>query len=416
MATPTPRRYRSVTTSSIPPSVANDVLASLLDSLRTASEPLPPVPSAPTLKSSPASALSSSSSPAPPTYPSLPTLSAVLQKISVFLTSRPAPNPFQDDFRHQDGFGLLLTALHRFSGFYNPCTRTNEETSLLFEFLRAWLDVLGAVLAQHSGNRRFFKRKVGGGGASGAVGGWETLEATLANIGLGGSLLTLAESSESASWAVYSLFGKLLSFALGDKAFDTLFDSVVATETSDARAQALAQAQADEISSTNEGDYDSNTQSTKIEVSEDSILIQVSAENDSSARLASLTAQVRQITTPTTHFHNPDILRATVNLWLAMARSKLVSSEIRESVSLCSWLVLRVLASVVSISMFNLSALHGSGALSDFLRVCFSTDPSLVLASAERSMLMNLCKMLMYLGIPTPADTQFLLTSKSPMH
>ncbi|PHH54099.1 Beige -like protein 1 [Ceratocystis fimbriata CBS 114723] len=415
MATPTPRRYRSVTTSSIPPSVANDVLASLLDSLRTASEPLPPVPSAPTLKSSPASALSSSSSPAPPTYPSLPTLSAALQKISVFLTSRPAPNPFQDDFRHQDGFGLLLTALHRFSGFYNPCTRTKEETSLLFEFLRAWLDVLGAVLAQHSGNRRFFKRKVGGGGASGAVGGWETLEATLANIGLGGSLLTLAESSESASWAVYSLFGKLLSFALGDKAFDTLFDSVVATETSDARAQALAQAQADEISSTNEGDYDSNTQSTKIEVSEDSsILIQVSAENDSSARLASLTAQVRQITTPTTHFHNPDILRATVNLWLAMARSKLVSSEIRESVSLCSWLVLRVLASAVSISMFNLSALHGSGALSDFLRVCFSTDPSLVLASAERSMLMNLCKMLMYLGIPTPADTQFLLTSKSP--
>ncbi|KAL5631093.1 hypothetical protein BROUX41_000965 [Berkeleyomyces rouxiae] len=408
MPASTPRRYRSVTTSSPPPSVSNDVLAALLDSLKTASEPPPPLSSTTPSSTSASASISNlavicappASSPSPINYPSLPTLSAVLQKLSTFVTSRPTPNPFQDDFRHQDGFSLLLAVLKRFSGFYDPPTRSTQETSALFDFLGAWLDVLDAVLAQHSGNRRFFKRKVGRAGD-----GWVTLEAALASIGLSGSLFAAIDKGEVVLQAIHNLFGTLLGFALADKAVPQVFDNMGSTESPD----------------TSEGgipgrgtDNDNNDTSEIDPETSDGVIIQVTSPGDSGVRLASLTAQVRRLITPTTHFHNPEILRTIINLWLSIPRSKSTNPRPQEFLSLCSWLVLRFLTSAVSVSMFNLSTIHSSGALSDFLHVCFSANLEPWLAQPERSTLMNLCRMLMYLGIPTPADTQFLLTSKSP--
>uniref|UniRef100_A0A8H7NJE3 Alfy-like armadillo-like repeat domain-containing protein n=1 Tax=Bionectria ochroleuca TaxID=29856 RepID=A0A8H7NJE3_BIOOC len=120
----------------------------------------------------------------------------------------------QDDFRHARGFERILDVLRAFSGFYDPKKRSDVDMLLLFTLLGECLTVLSAALRDHAGNRRFFRFKVEGGG-------WESLEQTIASIGLGGA--------EPDPWISCHVFGKLLAFALDDEGPDLLCTSIAKT-------------------------------------------------------------------------------------------------------------------------------------------------------------------------------------------
>ncbi|KXH48996.1 beige/BEACH domain-containing protein [Colletotrichum salicis] len=105
-------------------------------------------------------------------------------------------------------------------------------------------------------------------------------------------------------------------------------------------------------------------------------------------------------------FRNPEILRAVVGFWESIPRAQDMPANS------CSMAVLEIMSSAVSVSMFNLAALHATGVLSRFLRVLFS--PVAKLDQAEKDKLLIMCKKLMYLGFNQPADTQFLLSSTLP--
>ncbi|KAF6829390.1 beige beach domain-containing protein [Colletotrichum musicola] len=296
-------------------------------------------------------------------YPEFPVLLKSLRQIRQHIAATEPPSPPQDDFRHLRGFTHLLDVLRSFSGFYNPQLRTKEEKEGLFGLLEAVLDVFAAAFLDHPGNKRYFRHRVEGGG-------WEALEQTIASVGLGGSDADL--------WTNCQVFGKLLAFSLGDKKVDVLCQSIASTKDEDAKPEA------------ENGPED------------DGVLV----ESPTKPNTRDITQEVRDIVQKKAVFRNPQILRAVVGFWESIPRAEDMPANP------CSMIVLEIMSSVVSISLFNLSALHATGVLSRFLRVAF--DPVPRLDKSEKDKLLILCKKLMYLGVNQPADTQFLLANASP--
>src|SRR4051794_10429348 len=140
-------------------------------------------------------------------YPDIPALIDQTQSLRQYLIASAAGSTTNDDFRHLSGFQTLLDTLRAFSGFYHPTKRDLKVKGQLFQLLGAILGVLAQTFRDHYGNRRYFQRRVEGGG-------WPALEQAIASIGIGGS--------ESDIWGEGQLFGRLLSFALDDKRFELL--------------------------------------------------------------------------------------------------------------------------------------------------------------------------------------------------
>ncbi|KAJ3939453.1 beige protein-like 1 [Colletotrichum fioriniae] len=301
-------------------------------------------------------------------YPEFPVLIKSLRQIRQHIAATEPPSPPQDDFRHLHGFNRLLDVLRSYSGFYNPQCRTKEEKEGLFGLLEAVLDVFAAAFLDHPGNKRYFRHRVEGGG-------WEALEQTIASVGLGGS--------DSDLWTNCQMFGKLLAFSLGDKTMDAICQSVATSaEPKDEDAK--------KTTNPEEPPEDDTQQQEAQPVSEQKDIIQ----------------EVRDAMQKRAVFKNPEILRAVVGFWESIPRAQDMPANS------CSMVVLEIMSSAVSVSMFNLAALHATGVLSRFLRVLFS--PVAKLDQAEKDKLLIMCKKLMYLGFNQPADTQFLLTSTLP--
>ncbi|KAH7316828.1 hypothetical protein B0I35DRAFT_479634 [Stachybotrys elegans] len=335
-----PRRYRSSTSASGPRPAASksfEILRSLLESLK---------PGASTTQQD--------------GYPDIPPLLKTARQIAQHVAATSSP-VHQDDFRHAFGFEILLDMLRTFSGYYNPEKRSETDMLSLFKLLGACLSVLSAALRGHSGNRRFFRFKVAGGG-------WEALEQVIASIGLGGS--------ESDPWASCHVFGKLLSFALDDDALDLLCQSIAKTLRPDA-----------EDSGNNEDDEGAEEQWD--------LVLARSTEN--------IGPSVREVINAKTVVRYPEILRVVVSFWSAIPRSKTTPS------SPSSLLVLETVFCAAASSIYNRSAIHSTGILSQFLRSAFAPDSSL--SSSEHERVLAICRLLMFLGVNEPADTQFLLTT-----
>ncbi|CAM1506109.1 Fc.00g057500.m01.CDS01 [Cosmosporella sp. VM-42] len=293
-------------------------------------------------------------------YPEIPRLYKNLRQISQHIA---AGSPVhQDDFRHANGFERLLNLLRAFSGYYNPEKRSDSDMMSLFKLLGASLNVLSAALRGHPGNRRFFRYKVEGGG-------WEALEQIIASIGLGGA--------EPDAWISCHVFGKLLAFCLDDEALDLLCQSIAKTLRPD-----------DENPTQNEDDDDDAAEQWDLVLSR-------STEN--------IGPSVREVVNGKTIIRHPEILRAVVGFWTAIPRTKLGPA------SPGSLLVLETISCVISVSIYNRAAVHSTGVLSQFLRVSFGADS--LLSTAEHEKVLAICKMLMFLGVNQPADTQFLLSS-----
>jgi hypothetical protein len=337
-----PRRYRSSTSTSNPTtSKSTEILRGLLDSLADANAPR-----------------------GQDGYLEIAPLLKGLRHIAQHVAAPPSTRVNQDDFRHADGFEHLLNVLRGFSGYYDPEKRSDTEMLLLFKLLGACLNVLAVTLRSHSGNKRFFRYKVDGGG-------WEALEQAIASIGLGGA--------EPDSWVSCHVFGKLLAFALDDEALDLLCQATAKTLRPDT-----------ENAPPNDDDEVSDEQWD--------LVLARSIEN--------IGPSVREVVNNKSVIRHPEILRAVVSFWTAIPRKP---DAIPSPASL---IVLETILAAASSSILNRAAIHSTAVLSQFLRVAFGTDS--VLAESEREAVLAICKLLMFLGFNEPADTQFLLTSPKP--
>ncbi len=295
-------------------------------------------------------------------YPDIQPLLKYSRQIHQHVAAAAPPCPAQDDFRHLHGYQLLLNVLRSFSGFYNPQVRSETQRKALFELLHIILAVFSATFREHYGNRRYFRHRA-------EDGGWEALEQIIASVGLGGS--------DSDLWTKCQLFGKLLSFALDDQRLDEL-------------CQSIASARAAETDVEEDAEPDKPTGNERRAPA-----VVVNTEF--------IEKKLSSIVGATTVLQNAEIMRAVVGFWESIPRS------VEEETDPTSVLVLATLTSVTSASFFNLSALHGTGVLSRFLRLCFSPDSKL--SAEERRRVLSLCRAMMRLGINKLSDAQFLLSS-----
>ncbi|EGU88962.1 hypothetical protein FOXB_00474 [Fusarium oxysporum f. sp. conglutinans Fo5176] len=171
------------------------------------------------------------------------------------------------------------------------------------------------------------------------------------------------------------VFGKLLAFSLDDEALDLLCQSI---------AKSL---RPDDENSPKEDEDDSAEEQWDL-------VLAKSAEN--------ITPGVKEVVNAKTIIRHPEILRAVVSFWMAIPRMK---DGLANPASL---LVLETINNIIAVSIYNRAAVHSTGALSQFLRVAFNADSAL--SPPEREKVLGICKMLMFLGVNEPADTQFLLS------
>ncbi|EFY94276.2 beige/BEACH domain protein [Metarhizium robertsii ARSEF 23] len=346
-----PRRCRSSTSASVPvTSKSFDILRNLLDGFATAAS------------------LTGDNG-----YPDIDKLVKPLRDIHQHVSASGSP-ALQDDFRHARGFDILLDVLRAFSGFYDPQKRSEADMMSLFKLLGASLNVLSSVLRNHSGNKRFFRYRVAGGG-------WEALEQVIASIGLGGA--------EPDPWVSCHVFGKLLAFALDDEALDLLCQSI---------AKLLRPEVETAPPPTSNGDDDKEMPPSDDGDDQWDLVLARSAEN--------IGPNVRDIVKSTSVIQFPEILRPVVSFWMAMPR------EANSPATPSSIFVLETILCAISDSIFNRAAVHSTGVLSQFLHAAFGQEVSLAISERER--LLAICKLLMFLGVNEPADTQFLLAASRP--
>lgn len=344
------RRTRSSTTASSPPENAQATaeLQLLLDNLReTLQEP-------------------TSNS-----YPDLGTVTAQCQSIRQYLIAAPGASKISDSFRHLHSFELLLDTLRTFSGFYHPTKRSQSDKLQIFGLVEAILGILAQTCREHYGNRRYFKRRVEGGG-------WAALEQTIASIGIGGS--------ESDAWSEAQLFGRLLSFALDDKRLQDLCLKVV-EETPPFST--------------------SSPSNTSKQIPSSSVGI---ASKDIDARdkdiLAFVETRLQEILQESALIHNADIIPTIIDFWRTMPRKKDTSTNPAALV------VILTLMRISSISIHNLMALHATGILSTLLSLTFDSESPL--GPSEKASIEVLCGSLISVGVNTLNDAQSLLCNKSP--
>ncbi|KAH8886705.1 beach-domain-containing protein [Thozetella sp. PMI_491] len=384
-----PRRYRSSTSASnLQTSKAAEVLQSLFDRFTATSQ-----------------AASKSG------YPDIGKLVEEAKLIHQHVAVAQTPSPQQDDFRHLRGFQVLLDVLRSFSGFYNPQKRNQAERRDFFDLLHIVLAVISATFRGHPGNRRYFQHRAEGGG-------WEALEQIIASIGLGGS--------DSDLWTNCQLFGKLLSFSLDDQRFDELCRSVADAalaheeelKAQKQRKQTREKQEQDkkkaeqaprspnsgpaEEKPKEDGDEDTSEESGEDEEDQD----QDNNKVPELLRLTTIEAKLREIVGPKTVIQNPEIMRTVVGFWESIPRAQ------GEAPNPASMIVLTTLSLVSAVSFFNLTALHGAGVLSRFLRFAFPAKP--VLTDAEKAKILPLCESLMYLGSTQLVDIQYLLSRQDP--
>lgn len=302
----------------------------------------------------------------PAEYPNIEALLEHARQIHQHVAAAQPPSPPQDDFRRLNGFQALLDVLKAFSGFYNPQKRTVAERKSLFDLIHMVLAVISTNFRGHPGNRRYFQDRAEGGG-------WEALEQIIASIGVG--------DSDADLWTNSQLFGKLLSFALDDQRLNQLCGQLIPAPNDDTPREEPS-----------DGDEDVPAVTKK--------------EDPRAVDLGAMDQKIKDIIRPTTVIQNPEIFRTIVGFWESIPRRR------GAPVNPVSMIVLNTLLAVASASSFNLSAIHGTGALSRFLRLLFAQD--CVLADEEREKVLPLCKSLMSLGIDQLADAQFLLKSDDP--
>ncbi|KAF4626831.1 hypothetical protein G7Y89_g11325 [Cudoniella acicularis] len=308
-------------------------------------------------------------------YPDLATLIDQTQSICQYLIASNPSSQANDDFRHLHGFQILFDTLRAFSGFYHPTKRDLKDKTCLFELLGIILGILAQTFREHYGNRKYFQRRVEGGG-------WAALEQTIASIGIGGS--------ESDIWGEGQLFGRLLSFALDDKRFEALCQKAAKLHPSMEQQDASGKVKDDEYFS---GSELALKEPLDIVARDERILKLVENKLQAIVRDSAL-------------LYNADIVPTIIDFWKTIPRAS------DKSVNPAALAVILTLSKIASVSNHNLLAVHATGILSTLLPMAF--DDESPLAAPERHSVKLLCGSLISLGVSTLSDAQYLISSKSP--
>jgi hypothetical protein len=304
-------------------------------------------------------------------YPDLPKLITEVQAVQQHLISTPETIRAKDDFRHMQGFQVVIETLRAFSGFYHPTKRAQEDKGRLFELLEIILGVLSEAFREHYGNQRYFKRRAEGGG-------WSALEQTVASIGVGGS--------ESDVWGEAQFFGRLLTFALDDKRLQLLCQNLAELHPSIAVERRDAGSKSSKIADSAIATGTPNLQSDK------DVLDLVKA------KLEDMLGESALLSTP-------DAVPVIIDFWKTIPRT--ASTPVNPA----ALVVILTLSKIASISKHNLLALHSTGILSTLLPLAF--DPDTPLNTTERSCVESLCRSLISLGVSALDDAKYLVSSSS---
>ncbi|OBT91582.1 hypothetical protein VE01_10403 [Pseudogymnoascus verrucosus] len=305
-------------------------------------------------------------------------VSTTVQSIRQCLDKSPKSDRPRDAFRHLDGFQTILDTIRSVSGYYHPTARTQEEKEKLFHLLATTLALLSDAFRGHHGNRRYFKKRVEGGG-------WAALEQAIASIGFGGS--------DFDTWSENKLFGILLAFAVDNEKLYSLCQDIQGSSfekdsspskkkpeepmKESSEAQELASRPA--ASGSDDGAYE----------------IARMIEKDISDKLRDIDG-----------LWNPDIAPTIIGFWKALPRSRPLS------LAPTSIVIILALSNISAASQANLLGLHSTGILSSILPSAF--DDGTGLSSPEQKAVENLCGSLMSLGLTSLEDARYLLRNRSP--
>ncbi|KAF2265101.1 beach-domain-containing protein [Lojkania enalia] len=351
----TPHRHRSSTAASRAPPMNNQIaeLRGLVDELQIASERRPP------------------------TSEGLQGQSNALRRMRQLLIESHEQTHTKDAFRHVGGFDVLMSILRSVSGFYNPSKATLEDRSDFLEVIKSTLDVLSDALNEHSGNRRFFAKRV-------EDGGWNALEQALGSSGIFGG----QSKSKRDDAGQEQLFGCLFAFALGEEAMRRIFrdiDRVVGAQSSQESPEPAENA---------------TPETTEIVVTSPR-----SVYSDLGVDLDSLRRQVRAIFSGDEVLQNPDIIPIILHFWLGLSGQDAPGTRSRPlSIS-----VLLALLEIIALSSYNKSALHVTGVLSIILPLLFENK----CAPVEASLLRELADDLIEYGINRLDDAYYLFRQSS---
>jgi hypothetical protein len=258
----------------------------------------------------------------------------------------------KDAFRHVRGFDVLLQTLRSLAGFYVPGKLSPPDRIDFFEVIRATLDVLSDALVGHSGNRRFFAKRVDGGG-------WAALEQALASTGIcGGQSDTVRDDA-----AQEQLFGCLFAFALGEEATTRIFRDI---DNLGVTGEASQQPQ------------DSNTQ----------------------FHLEALRGHIRSIFSGTEVLQNSDIIPIVLNFWRGLSGEEAPGTR-SKALSLS---ILLAILEISRLSTYNKAAMHVSGTLTIILPLLFENQ----CAPEEAGLLRELADGLIEYGINRLEDAYYL--------
>ncbi|TKA64290.1 hypothetical protein B0A49_09770, partial [Cryomyces minteri] len=119
----------------------------------------------------------------------------------------------KDSFRRARGFETLLKILRFLPSFEREQVPWADGQTETFELLRAVLNVLSEALYEHWSNRRYFGKKVEGGG-------WKALEQALSSTGIGRCSKGEDPAQDTAQEKLLSI---LFAFALGEDTLGRIF-------------------------------------------------------------------------------------------------------------------------------------------------------------------------------------------------
>ncbi|KAI9762455.1 MAG: hypothetical protein M4579_000431 [Chaenotheca gracillima] len=298
--------------------------------------------------------------------------SHALHRIRQSLIDSQNQNQAKDAFRHLHGFQAVLTGLRRFSGQYDPVVLSRAAKTHFFELVKISMAVLSDAMSGHSGNKRYFTKRVEGGG-------WLALEQTLASTGIGGAGADWASRDEDGQ---EQFFGCLFAFALGEETSSSLF-----TSTRRYLETKLPQLEKDIDPAGTPNTPEETTSEPGRTTKQDAIgLIQI--------RLQDTVGQAELL-------RNPEVFGTMFRFWTSLRGNDRLQNTWSDRFSAT---ILLAMHQVAVSSQYNLVAFHGTGILSTMIPFLLHGS----MPPQDVSLLQQLCDVLISLGVPNLEDAALM--------
>lgn len=317
----------------------------------------------------------------PPTAHVLQAQSNALRRMRQLLIDSHEHTQTKDAFRHVNGFDVLILTLRSVAGFYQPERLSPPDRIDFFEVIKSTLDVLSEALNEHSGNRRFFAKKV-------EDNGWSALEQALGCTGIFGG----QSQSKRDDAGQEQLFGCLFAFALGEEAVTRIFRDI---DKRVEEATASAESGTSETSNGQAADDEADADPTEIVVSSPR-----SIYSDFEVDKEALQTQVETVFSGNEVLQNPDIIPTILHFWAGLSGDEAPGTRSKP----LSIAVLLAILKITTISSYNKANVHITGVLSIVLPLLFDNK----CAPMEAGLLRQLADTLIEFGINKLEDAYYL--------